>query len=188
MWTEINAQIIWICSNLQPSWYWSMLIPNRLMHCQRRLSFPLPLPTSSSSSMLSSTSLVVIDLDSVAVHEIGHSSMVMALDQYVLGAIVISIFALVVAIYSFVAMKKMVVGEVQIEVVNCVATATAAANEGCRSANATDADVIIVNFGNANPSNSLSFLFLFFLSRQPNSALSISFFFFFFFFELRKIY
>ena len=150
------------------------------MHCQRRLSFPLPLPTSSSSSMLSSTSLVVIDLDSVAVHEIGHSSVVMALDQYVLGAIVISIFALVVAIYSFVAVKKMVVGEVRIEVVNCVATAAAAANEGCRSPNATDADVIIVNFGIANPSNFLSFLFLFFLSWQPNNALSISFFFFFF--------
>ena len=34
-----------------------------------------------------------------------------ALDQYALGAIVVSVFVLVVAIYSFVAAKKKVAGE-----------------------------------------------------------------------------
>ena len=105
-----------------------------------------------------------------------------ALDQYALGAIVVLVFALVIAIYSFVVVKKKVTGEARTEAVNCIATAAAAANGECRSANATnaDADGIIVDFGVAGPSNSRSFLFLFFLSRQPNSALSISFFFFFF--------
>ena len=70
-----------------------------------------------------------------------------ALDQYALGAIVVSVFALVVAIYSFVAAKKKVAGEARTEAsVNCVAAA-AAANGECRSANAADADVIIVGAG-----------------------------------------
>ena len=69
-----------------------------------------------------------------------------ALDQYALGAIVVSVFALVVAIYSFVAAKKKVAGEARTEAsVNCVAAA--AANGECRSANAADADVIIVGAG-----------------------------------------
>lgn len=108
-----------------------------------------------------------------------------ALDQYALGAIVVSAFALVVAIYSFVAAKKKVAGEARTEAVNCVAAATAtatAANGECRSANAADADVIIVGAGVAGSALAhtlgkvrQSFLFLFFLSRQPSSALSISF-------------
>ena len=174
MLTEINAPIIRICSDLQSSWYWSMLIPNRLMCCQRRLSFPLPLPTSSSSSStLSSTLLTAIDLESVVVHEIGHllglghSLVVVALDQYTWGAIVVLVFALVIAIYSFIAVKKKVTGEARTEAVNCIATAAAAANGECRSANVADADanIIIVDSGVTGPSNSQSFLFLFFLSR-----------------------
>ena len=162
-----------------------MLILNRLMHCQRRLSFPLPLPTSSSTP--SSTSLAAIDLESVAVHKIGHllglgySSMAVALDQYALGEIIVSIFELVVAIYSFIAAKKKVAGEARTEVVNCVVAVVATTNGECRFANVADADVIIVGASVAGPSNSLSLIFLFFLSWQPNSALSISFFFFFFF-------
>ena len=127
-----------ICSNLQPSWYWPMLITNRLMRCQWRLSFTLPLPTSSSTP--SSTSLAAIDHESVAVHEIGHllgqghSLVVVALDQYALEAIVVSIFTLVSAIYSFVTAKKKVTGEAWTEAVNYIAA---------------DADVIIVSAGNA---------------------------------------
>nr|XP_023872649.1 squalene monooxygenase-like [Quercus suber]POE85634.1 squalene monooxygenase [Quercus suber] len=68
-----------------------------------------------------------------------------ALDHYALGAIFVSVFALVVAIYSFVAAKKKVAGEARTEAVNCVAAA--AANGECRSANAADADVIIVGAG-----------------------------------------
>ena len=49
--TEIFLSKWRICFDLQPSWYWSMLIPHRLMRCQRRLSF-----TSSSSSSSSSSS------------------------------------------------------------------------------------------------------------------------------------
>ena len=156
------------------------------MHCQRRLSFPLPLPTSSSTPL--STSLVAIDLKSVAVHKIGHllglgySSVAVALDQYALGAIVVSIFALVVAIYSFITAKKKVAGEVRTEVVNCVVAVAVTTNGECRSANVANADVIIVGASVASLSNSLSLLFLFFLSWQPNSALSILFFFVFFFF------
>ena len=154
------------------------------MHCQRRLSFPLPLPTSSSTP--SSMSLAVIDLKSMAVHKIGHllglgySSVAVALDQYALGAIVVLIFALIVAIYSFIAAKKKVAGEARIEAVNCVVAVAATTNGECRSANVADADLIIVGASVADPSNSLSLLFLFFLSWQPNSALRISFFFFFF--------
>ena len=111
-----------------------------------------------------------------------------ALDQYALGAIVVSVFALFLAIYSFVAAKKKVAGEARTEAVNCVAAA--AANGECRSANAADADVIIVGAGVAGSALAhtlgkvrQSFLFLFFLSRQPNSALSISFSILFYFFE-----
>uniref|UniRef100_A0A7N2LJW2 Uncharacterized protein n=1 Tax=Quercus lobata TaxID=97700 RepID=A0A7N2LJW2_QUELO len=70
----------------------------------------------------------------------------MALDQYALGAIIVSVFTLVIAIYSLVATKKKVVGEARTEVVNCIAAAVAANGE-CRSANAADADVIIVDAG-----------------------------------------
>ena len=45
MLTEIFVSKWRICSDLQSGWYWSMLIPHRLMRCQRRLSF-----TSSSST------------------------------------------------------------------------------------------------------------------------------------------
>ena len=62
-----------------------------------------------------------------------------------MGAIVVSVFALVIAIYSFIIVKKKVTREAQTEAVNCVAAAvTAATNGECRSANAADADVIIV--------------------------------------------
>ena len=107
------------------------------MRCQWRLLFPLPLPTSSCSTP-SSTLLPAIDLELVVVHEIGHllgrghSSVAVALDQYALEAIVVLIFALVGAIYSFVAAKKKVAGEAQIEAVNYVAV---------------DANVIIVGAG-----------------------------------------
>ena len=82
---------------------------------------------------------------------------VVALDQYALGAIVVSVFALVVAIYSFVAAKKKVAGELR-----------------------TDDDVIIVSAGVAgsplaHPLGKVRQNFLSFLSRQPNSALNISF-------------
>ena len=165
--TKLQTEIIFVCLlrklkiNKRKCWLkffsWSdkyapMLIPRRLMRCQRRLSFPLPLPTSSSSTP-SSKLLATIDLKSVAMYEIGHllglehSSMAVALDQYALGAIVVSIFALVVVIYSFVAAKKKVVGEVRTKAVNCIAATTAPANGECRSANVADADVIIVGAG-----------------------------------------
>ncbi|KAK9997205.1 hypothetical protein SO802_021891 [Lithocarpus litseifolius] len=96
---------------------------------------------------------VVVHVELVAVHEIGHllglgySSVAVALDQYALGAIVISIFVLVVAIYSFFIAKKKVVGEARTKAVNCVAAAAATINEECRSANAANANVIIVGAG-----------------------------------------
>ena len=64
-----------------------------------------------------------------------------------MGAIVVSVFALVVAIYSFVVVKKKVAGEVRIKAVNCVVMAATAANRECRFTNATDIDVIIVGAG-----------------------------------------
>uniref|UniRef100_A0A7N2LL18 RPN1 N-terminal domain-containing protein n=1 Tax=Quercus lobata TaxID=97700 RepID=A0A7N2LL18_QUELO len=70
-----------------------------------------------------------------------------ALEQYALGAIILSLFELVGAIYSFVAMKKKVVGDVCTEAVNCIAAAAAASNGECRSTNVANADVIIVGAG-----------------------------------------
>ena len=81
----------------------------------------------------------------------------MALDQYALEVIVVSVFTLIGAIYRFVAVKKKVVGEAWTQAVNYVAT---------------DADVIIVGAGIADSAlahtlgkvRQILHFFLFFLS------------------------
>ena len=84
--------------------------------------------------------------------------MAMALDQYTLEVIVVSVFAIIDAIYRFVAVKKKVAGEVWTQAVNYVAA---------------DADVIIVGAGVTDSALAHTFgkvrqilhFFLFFLSQ-----------------------
>ena len=160
-----------------------MLIPNRLMRCQQRLSFPLPLPTSSSSTPY------VAHGDPFRVNGYARDWAFARAQIFIGGGGFGSIRVRSDHHLGFCAChcdlqlrrcEEKVAREMRTKAVNCVATAAAAANGKCRSANAVNANIIIVDAGVAGPSNSLSLLCLFFLSRQPNSALNISFFFFFF--------